>query len=90
VVRSGWDRQGVTAQLPEGTERYAAEHGHRRCRPTRSTRVRGSGQLLAYVGTTGSFDRTGHHRVRETSAKTDTPAQTHSSSDSIDTTFLGY
>lgn len=73
VVRSGWRRQGVTGQLLEGAERYAAEHGAPAVEaypvdPGEGARVSSS---LAYVGTTGMFERAGYHRVRETSAKSD-------------------
>jgi len=58
VVRTGFRRQGVTAQLLEA---YPVE-------PVPGRRVN---QSFAYVGTTGMFERAGYVRVRETSSTSD-------------------
>jgi GNAT superfamily N-acetyltransferase len=73
VVRSGWRRQGVTQQLLAGAEAYAVVHGAPALEsyPVDPVGGRRVNSALAYVGTTGMFERAGYHRVQETSSKSD-------------------
>ncbi len=73
VVRTGFRRQGVTAQLLEGVEAYAVAQGAPALEayPVEPVPGRRVNQSFAYVGTTGMFERAGYVRVRETSSTSD-------------------
>lgn len=73
VVRTGFRRQGVTAQLLEGVERYAADHGAPALEsyPVEPSPGRRVNSAFAYVGTTAMFERAGYVRVTETDSTSD-------------------
>lgn len=70
VVRTGYRRQGIGEELLHGASEYARQHGAPAIEgyPVDPAYKRISG-ALAYVGTTGMFERAGFRRVAETDAK---------------------
>lgn len=70
VVRVGFRGRGLAGALLDGAVAYAAEQGAPAVEgyPVDPDGGRISGSL-AYVGTTGLFERSGFHRVSETAAR---------------------